>query len=266
MPVRSSQVSFSTKNIDLAGLYFVPGDAAEADSASSPDVSWPGIVMLHDYFGLDEWTVSAAQRLAEAGFAVAVPNLFHASGEPKDIASATALLDFTMGLADSDLIGYAISALNWLGQRPEVRPGAYGMAGWGWGGAYALMAGAYDARISAVADIGGAISYPAATARKPGSPLNFVASLNGPFFAAFPSGDPLLPLNEVDRLRARLKMDDKQGEVKIYSDTPAHFWRDAKLPQTELLWRRLGTFLDDNIQLQEVWSEGYPNEELLFHA
>lgn len=257
MPAAIQSVHFPSKNFDIPGHFLVPAETGGA---------LPGLVVLHDLYGLDEATMQAARRLADFGCAVAVPDLFAASGGPKDTSSEAALLDYTQSLFDTHLIRDTIAALNWLTKQENIESSALGVVGWGWGGAYALMAAAHDARLRVAADIGGAISYPVLTPKKPGSPLNFVANLEGALFAAFPDGDSTLPGIEIDRLKGRLQEHDKRGEVKVYTDTPPRFWRDDKLPQTQLLWRRLRSFLDENIQSPELWDEGYPNEEYRLHA
>ncbi len=156
--------------------------------------------------------------------------------------------------------------MNWLAGRDDVDERQLGIVGWGWGGAYALMAAAHDARIRVAVDIGGDVTYPVLTAQKPGSPLNFVGDIEGALFAAFPENDPQIPRNEIERLRFRIIDHDKRGEVKVYPNTPPHFWRDESLPQTQLLWRRVEAFLGEHIAEQEAWGEGYPNEESRLHA
>jgi carboxymethylenebutenolidase len=48
-----------------------------APSASRPDVSrsWPGVVMLHEAWGIDDVLRRHAERLASAGYLVYAPDL-----------------------------------------------------------------------------------------------------------------------------------------------------------------------------------------------
>jgi carboxymethylenebutenolidase len=235
----------------------------------------PGLILLHDFYGMDEHTRAAAARLSAMGFKVLAPDLF-TNGGPTDTSSDAALADWTVTVSDSKIVAQIRGALDALAAQPSVDTSKLGIVGWGWGGTYSLLAAAHDRRPTAVADIGGDISYAVLTANRPGSPLNFVANLEAALFAAFPGDDPAFPVNEAERLRARLTEHDKRGEVKVYPDAPARFWRQESLPQTVNLWRRLEGFLRFNILPREEQPElpmpqahpedGYPNEESRIHA
>ncbi|HVF10242.1 MAG TPA: alpha/beta fold hydrolase [Abditibacteriaceae bacterium] len=253
-------VSIRARDIAMPAQVFAPAPGAAHS---------PGLVMLHDIFGLDEWTQQAAARLAGLGYVTVAPDLYARSGGPQDTSSETALNDFTFSLHDSHLINDTLAALDWLAAREDVDPARLGVLGWGWGGAYTLMAAAHDARIITAVDIAGVITYPMLTAQKPGSPLNFVADIEGTIFAAFPGSDPLIPMNEIERLRGRLVEHDKRGEVKVYPDAPPRFWRDEALSQTARFWRRLENFLQTNLAAPEESQEplgDYPNEQSRLHA
>lgn len=270
---------------ELPAALFLPPQTGASDEAENTDAApsrRPALVVLHDFYGLDDATREAAARLAGLGYVTLAPDVFASTGglpqgeTPDDAPSEAALLDYTHSLFDTQIVGAVVAALDALAARPEVDAARLGVVGWGWGGAYALMAAAHDPRVRVAADIGGAISYPALTPQKPGSPLNFVANLQGALFAAFAGSDPLFPAIEVERLSARLVEHDKHGEVKVYHEAPPRFWRDPSLPATAALWRRLENFLRDNLMepeneaaflsLQGVADAGYPNEASRLHA
>jgi carboxymethylenebutenolidase len=280
-------VSISTQNGDVPALLFpgagsgddaVPGaDPASGDSGS-PTLS--AIVMLHDIDGIDDVTQQAASRLAASGYTVVVPDLFASSGGPQDVEDETAMRDYVSTLSDTRVVQEALSAVNFVSGSQNAATARIGVIGWGMGGAYAMMTAAYNSNILVAVNVGGEISYPVLTAQKPGSPLNFVANLGGALLAAYPGNDPMFPEIEVERLGARLVEHDKRGEVKVYPDAPPRFWRDASLPQTQALWRRIEHFLDEYLREDEVEpgdsathlspqgipDSGYPNEESRLHA
>ena len=241
----------------------------------------PLLLVLHDIYGLDDFTKSVAERLVPQGFDVATPDLFVAApakaqpetkeGEgDKESAAPADFTDYADTLSDAKIVESIIAALDKVSA--QVGSGSQvGIIGWGWSGAYALMAAAHDARFSVVADIGGVITYPVQTAQRPGSPLNFLANIEGTLFAAFAGADPSFPANEIGRLRSQMINQDKRGEIKVYDQAPARFWRDADLPQTAQLWRRLEGFLREHmiedISPDEIDEEGgYPNEASRLHA
>lgn len=255
MNVSVHDVLIPTRGGELPAWYFA--------AASAPE-SAPALVVIHDWYGRDDATREAAARLAEH-YHVLVPDLFATVTLPESPTDASQS-DFVQGLPDSRLVADVLAAVDWLAGQAGVGAESLGVVGWGWGGAYALMAAGHDSRLRVAADIGGAISYAAYTPKRPGSPLNFVANLEGALFAAFAGNDPHFPRIEVERLRARLVEHDKRGEVKIYEEAPPRFWRARAEPFTDLLWRRLENFLRDNMGHAEAFGEGYPNEASRLHA
>ncbi|HEX8833559.1 MAG TPA: dienelactone hydrolase family protein [Abditibacteriaceae bacterium] len=257
----------ATKN-QISAVLFSSSEEGEASRR-------PALVVLHDFYGPDAQTQEAAARLASQGYVVLMPDLF-AGKAPQDATGESAFADFTQSLTDTQILAQIIASVDALVERGDVNPSRIGIVGWGWSGCYALMAAAHDDRLRVAADIGGEISYPVLTLRRPGSPLNFVANLQGALFAAFPGNDPLFPRNEIERLMGRLVEHDKIGEVKVYDGAPARFWRDAASPHTVALWRRLESFLKTNFVPLEDRPEkyaselqpdtGYPNEESRIHA
>ncbi len=290
-------ISIPTRDGDLpAALFIAPSQNANGDDigdnigdnipnanvdGASESASRAVLIVLHDIEGLDETTSEACARLAWMGYAVLAPDLFAPGGGPKTTESAP--VDIAATLSDSRVVSAAVAALDgFLAQSPgmSTHGGAdAGIIGLGWGGAYALMAASHDARFRVACDIGGVISYAVATPLKTGSPLNFVANIQGALFAAFAGNDPDFPDVEIGRLRGRLAEHDKRGEVRVYPDAPPRFWRDADLRQTQALWRRLEKFLDEHIgdgaqdefvssteYLDDRPDAGYANEESRLHA
>lgn len=223
----------------------------------------PVLVLLHDIEGADDWTKNLAQRLSQQGFEPTTPNLLaHAKGTEGAAPTSEERANFADTLSDAQLVETIVSQLDNFPSSTR-----FGVIGFGWSGALALMAAASDARFDVVADIGGAITYPVSTALRPGSPLNFLANLEGALFAAFAGQDTNFPDNEIARLRGQMINHDKRGEVKTY-DAAARFWREDSV-QSETLLRRLETFLREHLQEDGEVADAvgeYPNEASRLHA
>lgn len=225
------------------------------------------IIVLHDLDGPVASAAAVAARLEQLGFTTSVPELFPAA--PPEGADEPALVDWATTLADSAILERARTAFKTASAQAGGSPVA--ALGLGWGGAYALLLGAHEPAVAATVDIGGTITYAAWTAKRPGSPLNFVAGLNAPFFAAFSGQDQHSSKDEIDRLRGRLVEHDKVGEVKIY-EAPPHFWREESAASAAL-WTRVAAFMGEvfapappepNPQMHP--EAGYPNEASRLHA
>jgi carboxymethylenebutenolidase len=227
----------------------------------------PGLLLLHDQWGLDDFTRAAAARLADAGYVIALPDLFARSSGPAE-DSDVARQDFLHNLSDAQVTGDALAALHFLVNHENVDKKRLGVLGWGWGGAFALLCAGHDSRLSAVANIGGLITYPMHSTNHSGSPLNFIADIEGTIFCAYPQNEGP-PSGEIARLRERLVEHDKLGEVKAFTGTAGRFWRQDT-PQAALLWRRIEQFFAETFELDAdtllFADSGQANEESRLHA
>lgn len=122
---------------------------------------WPAVLFYMDAFGIRHAILEMAARLADAGYVVAVPNLYYRTGEfppfdPAQVAAGGAERDRFKGMIAS--IGNALImrdtevAIRHLDGDPSVRPGALGVVGYCMGGGYALCAaGTFPSRVRAAA-------------------------------------------------------------------------------------------------------------------
>jgi carboxymethylenebutenolidase len=261
MPAELITVNHHT--FDIPVELWVP---AEETAATNGVANGAALLLLHDQWGPDDFTRAAALRLADSGYVVALPDLFARRGGPKE-DTEVARQDFLFALSDSEVVSDAVAALGSLTNQANVNPKLLGVIGWGWGGARAIMLGGHDARVRAVVNVGGDITFPVLTANHTGSPLNFIADIEGSIFAAFPEKGKQ-PSSEILRLRERIIEHDKVGEVKIYSGTTERFWREDT-PQAAALWSRIEQFLAESFDPpldDEFYDAGYPNEESRLHA
>ena len=98
---------------------------------------WPGVVVLHEAFGLTDDTRQQADRLAAAGYLALAPDLFTAGGALRCLRSTFSALLSGQGPALGDV--EASRAL--LASRPDCT-GRVGVIGFCMGGGFALLAAA----------------------------------------------------------------------------------------------------------------------------
>jgi carboxymethylenebutenolidase len=138
---------------------------------------FPPLVFAHDGFGPRESQYGMAARIAEWGYVVALPDLYHRVGSILELTTPPAPDVKTLAprvIADLELRGqfrqrYFVSAsqpahvetdlgaaLDYLASCPEVRPGRAGVVGYCLGGHVALRAAAiFGERLAAVACLHG---------------------------------------------------------------------------------------------------------------
>ncbi|GAB2641370.1 dienelactone hydrolase family protein [Prescottella soli] len=120
-----TDITIETPNGDIDALLEVP----------TGDGSWPGIVVIHDGFGLREPHREIARQMAEHGYLAVVPNLFARGGVLRCMRGVFRDLMAYEGQAFEDIE----AARELLADRPDCT-GAIGIAGFCIGGGFALVA------------------------------------------------------------------------------------------------------------------------------
>jgi len=95
---------------------------------------WPGVVMVHEVFGLDDVMRRQAKRLAAAGYLTLAVDLFSAGGTPRCLVSTMRAMMSGHGRAFADIE----VARSWLLNSPECT-GKLGVIGFCMGGGFALL-------------------------------------------------------------------------------------------------------------------------------
>src|SRR6185503_18876207 len=99
----------------------------------------PALVLVPDVRGVSDLYRRVAGRFAEAGILTLVADLYSREGAP-DLPDMEAVFRWIRALPDRRVLGDLAAAVRHLEARPDVRPGAVGIAGFCLGGQYALMA------------------------------------------------------------------------------------------------------------------------------
>ena len=120
-------------DVDLGG---VPGGSAglrgylARPAGAGP---WPGVVVIHEAWGLDPVMRRQADRMAHAGYLTLAPNLY-SNGGPRCVAATLQAMVTGKGAAFADID----ACRTWLGAHEECT-GKVGVIGFCMGGAFALL-------------------------------------------------------------------------------------------------------------------------------
>ncbi|NNN09894.1 MAG: dienelactone hydrolase family protein [Acidimicrobiaceae bacterium] len=105
------------------------------------DGPWPGVVLVHELFGLDEVMKRQAARMARAGYLAVAIDLYSAGGAKRCLVSTMRSLFSGTGRAYTDIE----TARQWLLRRDDCTD-KIGVVGFCMGGGFALVcAGDFDA-------------------------------------------------------------------------------------------------------------------------
>ncbi|MDV8004494.1 dienelactone hydrolase family protein [Rhodococcus sp. IEGM 1318] len=131
-------------DIDLTGRAAVVGGSqplrAILETPTTP-APWPGVVMIHEAFGLEEVMQRQAKRLAAAGFLTLAVDLYSAGGAKRCLVPTMTSMLRGHGKAFTDIE----VARSWLVESPDCT-GKIGVIGFCMGGGFAMVsAGDFDA-------------------------------------------------------------------------------------------------------------------------
>ncbi|HXJ33642.1 MAG TPA: dienelactone hydrolase family protein [Candidatus Eisenbacteria bacterium] len=187
----------------------------------------PGLVLIPDVRGLSEHYRDVARRFAGEGYVTLAVDLYSREGTP-EFADMPAVFRWMRQLPDTRVLSDLGSAVGYLAGRPEVDAAAVGITGWCMGGQYALMAACVVPGIAACVSWYGMLRYAEKDAVKPASPLDLAPELGCPYLGLFGEEDAIIPLADVEELRAILGREGKRFEIVTYPGAGHAFFNDTR--------------------------------------
>lgn len=224
------------------GHLAVPG----GPGAAPPPERWPGVVVVHEAFGLTESIRQQADRLASQGYLAFAPDLYGGKSWVRCIRGAIQQLRAKSGPAFT-----AIEAARaWLASRPECS-GTTGVIGFCLGGGFALLCAPRDG-FAAVSVNYGDVPADAETALEGACPVV------GSFGARDPMG--VKPPNRLEQALTSLGV---PHDIKVYPGAGHRFMNKPPAPLAPLAgavrmgyqetaaedsWRRIFAFFDEHLR------------------
>jgi carboxymethylenebutenolidase len=225
-----------------------------AEPAESP---CPGVVLIHDVWGLSDHTRDLTRRLAREGFAVLAVDLYRRESEVK-IENPGAWM---RALSDPQALEDVQAAVDHLRSGPAAGR-KVGVVGFCMGGMYALMAACQCRDLAAAVPFYGLLSHRHGIlhdeagldpARKPREPLDYAPSLRCPLLAFFGDRDEFVPLDDVHQLEARLARAKPPSQVVVVPDVGHAFLNDTRPDayrpaEAQAAWQRSVAFLRQHLE------------------
>lgn len=222
-------------------------------TASGPH---PGIVVIPDVRGLSEHYRDVARRFAGQGYVALAVDLYSREGTPS-FADMDAMFRWMRALPDTRVLADLAASVRWLATRPEVSADAVGITGFCMGGQYALMAACTVPGLAACVSWYGMLRYAEHDAVKPASPLDLATDLACPYLGLFGEEDAIIPLADVDELRAILAREGKRFDVVTYPGAGHAFFNDTRpdmyrASAADDAWERALLFFRRHLRTREV--------------
>lgn len=203
------------------------------------DASIPGLIVIHEWWGLNQNVRDEARRLAAEGYVTLAVDLYggKTATEVRDAMALSQGLTKNTAPAEANL-RQAYRYLSTTAKSPRI-----GTIGWCLGGRWSLRTALLlPADIDATVIYYGSVNVPEAE----------LATLQMPILGLFGSKDPVIPLSTVKEFEAAMARLNKNVDVQVY-DGAGHafanpsgttYQRDA----AEDAWRRTTEFLRRNLQ------------------
>lgn len=182
----------------------------------------PGVVVLQEWWGLDDHIRSVCDRLAAAGFFALAPDLYRQAPTSQPDEAQQRMMALSMDQAEKDMRG----AAEYLVSLDGVTGEHVGAAGFCLGGGLAVWAAAASPRVSA------AVTYYYVM---PHGKPDFT-KIGGAVLGHFGTADEFVPVEDARALEAELRQAGVDTTFELYEGAGHAFFNDTN---------RLGTYDTD---------------------
>ncbi len=197
------------------------------------DGPWPGVVVIQEWWGLDDHIKSVADRFAAEGFAAIAPDLYNGkvAKEPDEAQK------LRMALVWDDALAVIQGAINYLVGHAQVSPQKVGVVGFCMGGGLTWHAAAKLERVGAAAPFYG--GGPEMTDEE-------VARIKAPVLAIFGELDQGVSPEVARRRDEQMNKAGIPHETIIYPNAEHAFFNDTRAryhsEASDDAWQRTVTF------------------------
>lgn len=205
--------------------------------ATPPQGKGPSILLMHAWWGLNDFFVGLAEQLAEEGFVVLAPDLY--DGRTASTIEGAEQLSGTLNSEES--IEREKAALDYLLKHPDVEGEHVGAIGFSMGAAYAAWLSTLRQEVTAVVFFyGGADS---------GQWIDdFANKTHSSFLGHFAEHDPYEPNEAIQELENQLRSAEKDATFYIYPGTGHWFFENDRpdaynAEAAQVAWTRTVEFL-----------------------
>jgi carboxymethylenebutenolidase len=215
------------------------GSDVRAYVATPPgDGPFPVVIIIHEFYGLNESIVGKAEGLAEEGYLVIAPDTFRGSTTAWIPRAIFQVITNRPEQVNQDLD----SVYAWIEAQPHAAVDRVGVVGFCYGGRASLGYSLHNDQLAATV-----IFY--------GSPVTdpqVLRSLPGPVLGIFGGADTSIPVEDVHAFEAALDEAGIPNVITIYENQPHAFVTDMDSIRSGGVqgqaWRQMLEFLEENLK------------------
>jgi carboxymethylenebutenolidase len=220
--------------------------------------TWPPVVLYMDAFGIRPQLGEMAQRLADGGYFVLLPNLYYRTGSFAPFDRELVLVDgperdrfkaMIQSIDGPKVMADTAALLAAIDGHDAARPGAIGTVGYCMGGGYALRAAAsFPDRVAAAASFhGGSLATDA-----PDSPHRLAGKMRARVYVGVAEIDASCPPEQRQRLERALREANVDFTMDVYLGAKHGFAVTGHLvydrDASERHWRKLLELFDATLK------------------
>jgi carboxymethylenebutenolidase len=200
---------------------------------------FPAMVVIHEWWGLNDWVKGQASKLADEGYVALAIDLYRGKvAETPELAH-----ELMRGLPEDRASRDLRAAVEYLKSQPNVKKDHIGSIGWCMGGGYSLDVALQEPTLRAAVINYGHLATDADSLKK----------INAAILGLFGGKDGGIPVDDVNKFEQTLKQDGKKIEVKIYPDAGHAFENPNnktgyRADDAADAWQRTVAFLAGNLK------------------
>jgi carboxymethylenebutenolidase len=200
---------------------------------------FPAIIVIHEWWGLNDWVKDQASKLADQGYEALAIDLYRG----KVATTPEMAHEIMRGVPEDRAKRDLHAAFEYLASQPSVKKDRIGAIGWCMGGGYSLDVALQEPTLAA--DV---INYGHLATDK-----DALKKINAPILGSFGGQDQGIPPADVKKFGEALDQLGKKESIKIYDDAGHGFqnlnnktgYREADTADT---WQRTLSFLAENLK------------------
>src|SRR5215472_13727137 len=163
---------------------------------------FPALVVIHEFWGLNDWVKEQASKLADQGYVTLAIDLYRGKVATTPDEAHEIMRGVPQDRANRDLL----AASNYLRSQKNVDPKRVGSIGWCMGGGYSLDLALEDPKLKvAVINYGHLATDEAA-----------IIKINAAILGIFGGQDRGISVTDVNKFEAQLKALGKTAEIHIF--------------------------------------------------
>jgi len=192
--VDPDEVTYRSGDETVKALLYIP-------KGSGP---FPALVVIHEWWGLNDWVKEQASKLADAGYATLAIDLYRGQVATTPDQAHEIMRGVPEDRANRDLL----AATAYLRSLKAINPKRVGAIGWCMGGGYALDLAVIDPHLKVSVINYGHLASDRSTLRK----------IHATILGIFGGQDRGIPLSDVRKFEKQMEALDKSTQIQIYPD------------------------------------------------